>query len=80
YSKSRLHWLNPCLKICLYFPHYVQTRDNQSLQPVCWKHRQFPVTPAYAFMDYRSQGQTIPHVIVDIASPPTGGLSLFNLY
>ena len=44
------------------------------------KRRQFPVTPAYAFTDYRSQGQTIPHVIVDIASPPTGGLSLFNLY
>ena len=38
------------------------------------------MTPAYAFMDYRSQGQTILHVIVDIASLPTGGLSLFNLY
>ncbi|KIM70349.1 hypothetical protein SCLCIDRAFT_36977, partial [Scleroderma citrinum Foug A] len=35
---------------------------------------------AYAFTDYRSQGQTIPYVIVDIANPPTGGLSLFNLY
>ncbi|KIM54526.1 hypothetical protein SCLCIDRAFT_1221915, partial [Scleroderma citrinum Foug A] len=61
------------LKIRLYFPHYVQTRDNQSLQPVCWKHRQFPVTPAYAFTDYRSQGQTIPH-------SAHRGLSLFNLY
>ena len=80
YLKSRLRRLNPCLKIRLYFPHYVQTRDNQPLQPVCWKRRQFPVTPAYAFTDYRSQGQTIPHVIDDIASPPTGGLSLFNLY
>ncbi|KAM6491118.1 hypothetical protein JOM56_013357, partial [Amanita muscaria] len=27
-----------------------------------------------------SQGQTIPNVIVDIANPPTGNLSLFNLY
>ena len=36
------------------------------------QHRQFPVTLAYAFTDYRSQGQTIPHVIIDIASPPTG--------
>ncbi|KIM64653.1 hypothetical protein SCLCIDRAFT_114614 [Scleroderma citrinum Foug A] len=44
------------------------------------KHRQFPVTPAYAFTDYRAQGQTIPYVIVDIATPPTGGLNLFNLY
>ncbi|KIM60689.1 hypothetical protein SCLCIDRAFT_1216599, partial [Scleroderma citrinum Foug A] len=75
-----LRRLNPCLKICLYFPHYVQTHNNQSLQPVCWKRCQFPVTPAYAFTDYRSQGQTILHVIVNIASLPTGGLSLFNLY
>ncbi|KAG8731578.1 hypothetical protein FRC11_003516 [Ceratobasidium sp. 423] len=42
---------------------------------------QFPVTPAYAFTDYRSQGQIIPAVIVDIASPPTGnGLTLASLY
>ena len=41
---------------------------------------QSPVTVAYCFTDYRSQGQTIPRVIVDIASPPTGKLSLFNLY
>jgi ATP-dependent exoDNAse (exonuclease V) alpha subunit len=38
------------------------------------------MTAAYAFTDYRSQGQTIPYVIVDIATPPTGGLDLFNLY
>lgn len=41
---------------------------------------QFPITGAYAFTDYRAQGQTIPCVVVDIASPPTSGLSLFNLY
>ena len=45
---------------------------------VCWC--QFPMTPAYAFMDYWSQGQTIPFIMVDIATPPMGGLSLFNLY
>ncbi|OAX31745.1 hypothetical protein K503DRAFT_810855, partial [Rhizopogon vinicolor AM-OR11-026] len=38
------------------------------------------VTAAYASTDYRSQGQTIGHVLVDIASPQTGGLNLFNLY
>ena len=38
------------------------------------------MTPAYAFTDYRSQGQTIPFVMVDIATPLTGGLSIFNLY
>jgi ATP-dependent exoDNAse (exonuclease V) alpha subunit len=42
--------------------------------------RQFSITPAYAFTDYRSQGQTIPYVIVDIAKLPSGTLSLFNLY
>ncbi|CAK5266163.1 unnamed protein product [Mycena citricolor] len=42
--------------------------------------RQYPLTGAYAFTDYRSQGQTLKRVIVDIAMPPTGGLSLFNVY
>jgi hypothetical protein len=43
---------------------------------------QLPITGAYAFTDYRSQGQTIPQVIVDIATPPDTGrcLSLFNVY
>ncbi|KAJ7482441.1 hypothetical protein FB451DRAFT_1029725 [Mycena latifolia] len=44
------------------------------------KRTQFPLTGAYAFMDYRSQGQTLPYVFVDIGTPPSGGLSLFNLY
>lgn len=44
------------------------------------RRRQFPVTAAYGFTDYRSQGQTLPYVLVDIASPPQGALSLFNLY
>ncbi|KAI5981217.1 hypothetical protein EDD15DRAFT_2184130 [Pisolithus albus] len=38
------------------------------------------MTPAYAFTDYRAQGQTLPCVVVDIATPPSGGLNLFNLY
>lgn len=49
------------------------------------RRTQFPITLAYAFTDYRSQGQTIPRVIVDIATPPGKGiglnkLSLFNVY
>src|ERR1700730_10210098 len=28
--------------------------------------RQYPLTAAYAFTDYRAQGQTILHVIIDI--------------
>ena len=42
--------------------------------------RQFPITAAYTFTDYRAQGQTIRNVIVDISTPPYGGLNLFNLY
>ncbi|KZT06428.1 uncharacterized protein LAESUDRAFT_653477 [Laetiporus sulphureus 93-53] len=37
------------------------------------------MTAAYAFTDYRSQGQTITYVIVDITTPPGGRMSLFNV-
>ena len=57
----------------------VRMQDGKKIRRTV-KRRQFPVTAAYAFTDYRSQGQTITYVIVDIASPPQGTLSLFNLY
>ncbi|KAI6094833.1 hypothetical protein EDD16DRAFT_1502663 [Pisolithus croceorrhizus] len=38
------------------------------------------MTPAYAFMDYRSRGQTTPCVIVIIITPSSGSLNLFNSY
>ncbi|KAJ7692560.1 hypothetical protein B0H17DRAFT_933878 [Mycena rosella] len=38
------------------------------------------MTAVYTFTDYRAQGQTIPYVLVDIGTPPSGTLSLFNLY
>ena len=41
---------------------------------------QLPLTPAYAFTDYRSQGQTLEPVIVDIGRPPYGCLTPFNIY
>ena len=41
---------------------------------------QFAITPAYAFTDFKSQGQTIEHVIVDLAKPPSGNLTAFNAY
>ena len=44
------------------------------------RRRQLPVTPAYSFTDYRSQGQTLSHSIIDIATPPSGGLTPFNVY
>ncbi|KAG9075438.1 hypothetical protein FS749_012901, partial [Ceratobasidium sp. UAMH 11750] len=44
------------------------------------RREQLPLAPAYAFADYRAQGQTLRRVIVDIAKPPTGGLTQFNAY
>jgi hypothetical protein len=44
------------------------------------RREQIPLIPAYAFTDYRAQGQTLPYVIVDIARPPGGGLTQFNAY
>jgi hypothetical protein len=41
---------------------------------------QLPITAAYAFTDYRAQGQTIAPVIVDIGRPPTGTITPFNVY
>ena len=41
---------------------------------------QLPLTLAYAFTDYRSQGQTLEPVIVDIGPPPFGHLKTFNVY
>ncbi len=41
---------------------------------------QFALTPAYAFTDFKSQGQTMENVIVDIAKPPSGTFSAFNAY
>ncbi|KAG8746743.1 hypothetical protein FRC10_003726 [Ceratobasidium sp. 414] len=47
--------------------------------PKTVRRSQFPITPAYAFTDYRAQGQTIESVIVNITAPPDGGqLSLAN--
>jgi hypothetical protein len=44
------------------------------------KRTQFTMTAAYGFTDYRSQGQTIPTILVDVAKPPSGKIDLFNLY
>ncbi|KAH7905092.1 hypothetical protein BJ138DRAFT_1165400 [Hygrophoropsis aurantiaca] len=42
--------------------------------------RQLPLTPAYGFTDYRAQGQTISYSLIDIATPPSGGITPFNVY
>ena len=44
------------------------------------KRSQYAMTAGYAFTDYKSQGQTIEYVIIDIGKPPTGSLSPFSIY
>jgi hypothetical protein len=42
--------------------------------------RQLPITAAYAFTDYKAQGQSLEPVIINIGNPPSGGLNTFNAY
>ncbi|KAF8803428.1 hypothetical protein BYT27DRAFT_7226051 [Phlegmacium glaucopus] len=44
------------------------------------ERRQIAIVPGYAFTDYKSQGQTMECVIVDISRPPSGKLSPFSVY
>jgi len=45
------------------------------------ERHQLPLTQAYAFTDYCSQGQTLEPVLLDLDTPPTGGgISPFNAY
>ena len=48
----------------------VVTASSKKITVTC---QQLPITPAYAFTDYRSQAQTIEHCIVDLATPPPQG-------
>jgi hypothetical protein len=38
------------------------------------------IMASYAFTDYKSQGQTIECVIVNLGKPPWGALTAFNAY
>lgn len=42
--------------------------------------RQLPLAPAYAFTDFKAQGQTLDHVLVDIGRTTCFALSPFNAY
>ena len=41
---------------------------------------QIALTAAYAFTDFKSQGQTIESAIVDLAKPPSGSIDGFHAY
>ena len=61
------------------FPTQTQFRVGRS-SGFSVRRRQFALTPAYAFTDFKAQGQTIEHVIVDMAKPPSGKLNAFHMY
>ncbi len=44
------------------------------------KRRQLALTPAYAFTDYKAQGQTIEYVIVDLDESTRNSLDPFHAY
>jgi len=58
----------PCRTYDFKFQIKMKT-SNKKLKSYTVTRKQFPITAAYAFTDYRSQGQTLPYVIVDIAKP-----------
>jgi hypothetical protein len=59
------------------FPSEIKFNIPQQGQTI----RHLPtITASYAFTDYKSQGQTIECVIVDLGKPPWGALMAFNTY
>ena len=56
---------------------FLITQGSQSRTIV---RKQPPLTAAYTFTDYQSPEQTIQNAIIDIASPPMGTLTPFNIY
>ena len=44
------------------------------------ERHQYAMSAGYTFTDYKSQGQTIEYVIIDIGRPPSGTLSSFSVY
>jgi hypothetical protein len=53
---------------------------NRNGERISVTRSQLPLTLAYAFTDYRSQGQTLQPILVDIGPPPYGYLTPFNIY
>ncbi|KAH9010974.1 hypothetical protein EDB84DRAFT_1279376, partial [Lactarius hengduanensis] len=56
------------------------TQQTFNLTGITINRKQFALTPAYAFTDFKSQGQTLECVIIDIGKPPSGSLTGFNTY
>ena len=61
-------------------PTMVQFSVDIDGERVKLERRQLGVFPGYAFTDYKSQGQTMECVLVDISKPPSRALSPFSVY
>ena len=58
----------------------VEAENGNLYRVLAVLRRQYAMTPSYAFTDYKSQGQTIEYVIINIGKPPTGSMSPFAVY
>ncbi|KAG9046207.1 hypothetical protein FS837_004878 [Tulasnella sp. UAMH 9824] len=54
-------------------------RTDKSSSVTLTRH-QYALVPAFAFTDYKAQGQTLNHVVIDIGQPARGHISQFNGY
>ena len=61
------------------FPIMRKFRINSD-PPAIVTRRQLPITPAYAFTDFKAQGQTLQNVIIDIGKTANFKLTPFNAY
>ena len=61
-------------------PSMVRFNVEVDGRKVILERSKLAIMPAYAFTDYKSQGQTMECVIVDISKPPMGSLSPFGAY
>lgn len=54
-----------------------QQRDEDKIKIT---QRQFAIILGYVFTDYKSQGQTIKYMLIDLGQPPQGNLLPFSAY
>ena len=65
------------IPITLIAKSFMTTKNGEKMTV---NRSQLPLTLTYAFTNYRSQGQTLQPVYIDIGSPPYGRLTPFNIY
>jgi hypothetical protein len=51
--------------------------ENRQKASISISRMQFPIVPAYSITDYKSQGDSLKHAVLDIRKPPTGNWQCF---